>query len=202
MSTSQFEASMRKLKWEASKRAQRSGLIKSGPIERALELHIAGRYEEAVGTIHSIPESERPSAAWRVLGHAELGRGKFQKAIEAHRKAMELNEGDRSAQADDHVNLAAVFIGMNHYDDAWQAAERAKDLAPGSIMPWTPRIAILNRQGRREELRNAISELLSEHPNVLSHSVFRDHIENDVDFIGIKQLIDEMKVASREEKSR
>ena len=99
------EADMRKLKWEASKRAQRSGLIKAGPSERALELHIAGRYEEAVGLILSIPEQERTAFAWRVLGHAELGRGEFQNAIAAHSMARERNSGNLSAVADDEVNL-------------------------------------------------------------------------------------------------
>lgn len=186
---SQFDADMRKLNWEASKRAKRSGLIKEGVAERALELHIAGRYEEAIAAISRIPERDRTASEWRVLGHAELGCREFQKAIAAHLASMSANAGDPSAVSDDKVNLAAVFIAMNNYDAAWEAAEDARRLAPRSIMPWTPRIAILNRTGRHEELRRTLSELLAERPAILDDPVFRDHTENDVDFIGVKELI-------------
>ena len=87
---------------------------------------------------------------------------------------------------------------MNCYEEAWEAAERARQFAPESIMPWTPRIAILNRKGNRAELDRAISELLTERPNVLDDPVFRDHVENDVDFIGVKEIALELKSAAKE----
>ncbi len=42
--------------------------------------------------------------------------------VSAHRTAKELNDGDPSAAAHDEVNLAAVFIATNSYDEAWEAA--------------------------------------------------------------------------------
>lgn len=188
--TSQFEADMRKLNWDALRRAQRSGLIKGGPVEHALELHIAGRYEEAVNAISLIPEGERTASAWRVLGHAELGRHDFSKALAAHRKAL---ADHCSAASDDYVNIAAVYIAMENYIDAWEAAKQAHQLAPESIMPWTPTIAILNRTGKHEELRRVISDLLVARPDVLEHPVFLDHLESDFDFIGVKEIIAELK---------
>jgi tetratricopeptide (TPR) repeat protein len=192
--TSRLEAGIRKNTWEASKRAQRSGLIGPGLAEKALKHHIAGRYDDAVAIISSISPRERSAAAWRVLGHAELGRGNFQNAIAAHLSSAELNRASDAAVADDQVNIASVYIAMERYEEAWEAAELAKRLAPpGSMMPWTPRISILNRQGKRAELYRELADLLAERPDVLEDAVFRDHIDNDFDFIGVKEIVAEIK---------
>jgi len=200
---SKLEADIRKFRWEASKRAQLSGLIKTPQLERALELHIAGRYEDTIAEIERIPHPDRSAEAWRILGHAEHGLGNFEAALAAHRKARDLHARDASASADDasaddasaddEVNLAAVLISMKNYDAAWEATERALRLSPKNVMPWTPRIAILNHQERHDELRQLLRGLLAEKPEVLESPVLLNHLENDTDFIGVDEMIETLK---------
>ncbi|MGA7809766.1 hypothetical protein [Bradyrhizobium sp.] len=186
-----LETAFRKFSWETSRRASLSGLITEPLLEHALQLHIAGRYEEALAELAQIPEETRPSAAWRILGHAEHGRGNHEAAIVAHIKSRAMNEarGDPSSASDDEVNLAAVLISMRRYEDAWEATERARTLAPRNPASWLPRISILNRQERAAELERELRTLLREMPEFADSSRFRDHLENDTDFIGVADLI-------------
>jgi tetratricopeptide (TPR) repeat protein len=198
MPFSKLEADVRKFRWEASKRARRTGRIKAPQVKRALNLHVAGRYEDAIAVIESIPVSDRSAEAWRVLGHAEHGRGNFDMAVEAHRNSRRLHSDNASAAAEDEENLAAVFSSMRKYDAAWQATERAFRLSPHSLMAWIAKISILNRQQRRDELRTLLCELLAEKPDVLENSRFIDHLRNDTDFIGVNSLVQNMGYSQRE----
>jgi tetratricopeptide (TPR) repeat protein len=148
--------------------------------------------------IEGIPPSDRSAEAWRILGHAEHGRGNFEKAVEAHLHSRRLHADDDTAAAEDEENLAAVFSSMKHYDAAWQATERAFELSPGSLMAWIAKISILNRQQRRDELKPLLCDLFAEKPDVLENSMFVDHLENDTDFIGLGGLIANMKCSQRE----
>lgn len=188
-----LDSRMRRFAWDASRRAARSGRINGPMLEHALQLHIAGRYEDAITEIERIPEVERSAAAWRILGHAEHGRGNHDAAVAAHLKARHLHGEDREAASDDEVNLAAVFMSMKQYVEAWAATERARQLAPDSESPWLPRISILNRQGRSTDLELELRALLVERPDFVESARFRDHLENDTDFIGVGNMIARLK---------
>jgi tetratricopeptide (TPR) repeat protein len=191
MMSTKLETAFRKFSWETSRRASLSGLITEPLLEHALQLHIAGRYEEAIAELAQIPDEKRGSPAWRIVGHAEHGRGNHEIAIAAHMKSRAVNKakGDLSSVCDDEVNLAAVLISMRRYEDAWEATERARTVAPRNPASWLPRISILNRQGRAAELEKELRTLLREMPEFADSSRFRDHLENDTDFIGVADLI-------------
>ncbi|WLC16637.1 tetratricopeptide repeat protein [Bradyrhizobium diazoefficiens] len=184
------EAALRRFSWDLARRAERTREIKEPAVEAALSEHIAGRYESAIAAITAIPEAERKAGAWRVLGHAEHGRGEYDAALAAHLRSFRLHEeSDPEAASDDQVNMAAVFISMKRYDDAWAATEKAEQLAPDSPSPWLPRISLLNLQGRRNDLEDNLRKLISEQPDFVSSSRFRDHLEQDADFIGVSEMI-------------
>jgi tetratricopeptide (TPR) repeat protein len=192
-----LETAFRKFSWDSSRRAVASGEITGSELERALDLHVAGRYEDAIAEITRIPEEERSAAAWRVLGHAEHGRGNYDAAIAAHRNAQDIHrratDEVKLAASDDEVNLAAVFISMGRYEDAWAATQRARELAPKSPAPWLPRISTLNRQGRTADLERELRTLVAEMPEFIDSVRFRDHLANDTDFIGVADMIDSLR---------
>jgi tetratricopeptide (TPR) repeat protein len=185
-----LETASRKFFWEISRRALASGEITDPIHAHALQLHIAGRYEDAIAELTRIREAERSAAAWRVLGHAEHGRKNYEAAIAAHQKARGLRgQHEQLAASDDEVNLAAVLISMRRYDEAWAATETARELAPASPHPWIPRLSILNRQARSADLENELRTLITEMPDFVRSPIFRDHLENDADFIGVADII-------------
>jgi tetratricopeptide (TPR) repeat protein len=192
-----IEANARKFRWEASKRGRRTGRIQAQQLTRALGLHIEGQYEEAIAEIERIPTLERSAEAWRVLGHAEHGRGNFEAAVAAHSESCHLHAGDKLAAAEDQENLAAVFTSMKEYERAWEAADLAATLTPGRLMTWIAKISILNRQARREELQSLLRSLLLEKPEVVNDPIFRDHFENDTDFIGVAVMVEDLKRSER-----
>lgn len=187
------EAALRRFSWDLARRAERTREINEPAVEAALSEHIAGRYESAIAAISAIPEGERKAGAWRVLGHAEHGRGNYEAALAAHLKSFHLHGSDSAAASDDQVNMAAVFISMKRYDEAWAATERAEQLAPESASPWLPRISLLNRQERRNDLEHELRRLVSERPDFVNSSRFRDHLEQDADFIGVSDVIAQIR---------
>jgi tetratricopeptide (TPR) repeat protein len=192
MPISKIDANIRRFRWEASKRARRTGRISGAASKKALQLHIEGRYEEAIAEIEQIPLLERSAEAWRVLGLAEHGKGNFEAALAAHDKSFRLHGGDPAAAAEDQENIAAVFTTMNDYEEAWGAADRAAQLAPRRLMTWIAKISILNRQAKREQLQTILRQLLAENPHVLQDPFFNDHLNNDTDFIGVQKLINSL----------
>lgn len=187
------EAALRRFSWDLARRAKRTREINEPAVEAALSEHIAGRYESAIAAIAAIPEAERKAGAWRVLGHAEHGRGNYDAALAAHLKSFHLHGSDPEAASDDQVNMAAVFMSMKRYEDAWAATEMAEQLAPESPSPWLPRISLLNRQERRSELEKALRRLVSERLDFVVSSRFRDHLEQDTDFIGVSDMIAQIR---------
>lgn len=188
-----IEVALRRFSWGLARRAERTREIDEPTVKAALSEHIAGRYENAIAAIDAIPEAERKAGAWRVLGHAEHGLGNYDAAVAAHLKSFHLHESDPASASDDQVNIAAVFISMKRYDDAWVATERAEQLAPESPSPWLPRISLLNRQERRNELEHELRQLVSDWPEFVSSLRFRDHLDHDADFVGVSDMIAQIR---------
>ena len=73
------------------------------------------------------------------------------------------------------------------------AYERAFALKPDWLTAPLGIISVLNRQGRQTDLHQFLTELLAADTGVASNVVFLDHLENDTDFIGVKNIVERIK---------
>lgn len=190
---SKLEKVQRKIKWESNLRAQRSPDSISVELEESLKAQIAGDYEDSIKRIHSLDNWKAQASAWRLIGHAELGLGNAAKALVAHQTARELNEGKTKASAEDEVNIASAQAAMGNYSEALQSAKRALQLAPRMFAPWLTMIGVLNRQKNNDELDQLLEYLLKNVKDFKQNPILIDHLENDVDFIGIKNKLVEIE---------
>lgn len=193
MALPRHKTDLRKFCWEATKRPQISGRIKLSQLERALDLHIEGRYEDAISAVEKIPVSDRTAEAWRIIGHSQHGLDNLDAALEAHMRARDLHAHDVVAVAEDEINISAVFIAMKKYDDAWKASERARELSPESIMHLTPKISVLNHQKRHGALRSLLTKVAMMSPRIFDNPIMIDHLKNDLDFIGVSEMVEEIR---------
>ena len=185
-----LERMLNKGRWEASRRAQRShGVITEDYVD-ALNAHIEGDYAQAIRLTRLVPGWEEHPAAHRIIGLAEEGRGNAEAAVEAHMTARMLNLEHPAAQAGDEINLASALIALGDNDRALDAYMRAFSIDNKSLTAPIGIIAVLNRQGRHDELHRFLVDLMSADPQVAQNVVFKDHLSNDTDFIGVRDMVE------------
>lgn len=189
---SKLEKVQRKIKWESGLRVQRSPDSIGPELEGAFKAHAAGEYEEVIKQAQSLDNWEARADAWRLIGHAELGLGNASKALTAHKKAREINSGKAKNSAEDEINIASAHVALGEYDEALQSAERALGLAPRMFAPWMTIVGILNRQKQYARLNQLLEYLLENVKELTEHPIFIDHLENDTDFIGVKDRLMEI----------
>lgn len=186
MTISKLQKMQRKIEWDSGLRIQRSPDSVSSEMEKALQAHVAGEYEEVIDQVRSLENWEEKASAWRFIGHAELGLGNASQALSAHRKARELNDGKNKKSAEDEINIASAHAALKEYDKALRSAKRALQLAPRMFTPWMTIIGILNRQKQYDNLDQILKTLKENVKDLTQHPTFLDHLENDMDFIGVK----------------
>lgn len=182
-----------KVRWQASKLGYSTEVMSDELFAKALRLHLEGRNDEAIALLGSVPPGSRSARAWRILGHAELARGAPAVARECHETALQMNleAGHSELAKEDLVNLAAVHIDVGEFGAAWDAAERAHNLVPGAWTPHVVKISVLNNRGDRDALARYLDTLLQDRPELATDPDFRRHVESDLDFIGVADLIKE-----------
>lgn len=198
--TTKIENILNKGRWEASRRPQRSSGVITDEYQEALNAHIDGDFAQAIALVKLIPGWQQHPAAHRIIGLAEEGKGNAEAAIKAHMTARDLNSGHSEAQAGDEINLASAWVALGDTDSALDAYKRAFSLEPKWLAAPLGIISVLNRQGRRAELHHFLAELMTADPNVANNVVFLDHLKNDTDFIGVKELVDQIE-AEKEKNS-
>lgn len=185
-----IENMLNKGRWEASRRPQRSSGVITGEFTEALNAHISGDFAGAIQRAQSVPDWENHPAAHRIIGLAMEGLGEIDDAIEAHKTALALNEGYPERQAGDEINLASAYTARGENERALTAYERAFHLQPNWLAAPLGIISILNRGQRKAELFQFLTDVLSADSSIRENAVFLDHLENDTDFIGVKDMID------------
>jgi tetratricopeptide (TPR) repeat protein len=182
-----------KMRWQASKLGYSIEAVSDELLAEALQLHLQGCNDDAIALLGSVPPASRSARAWRILGHAELARGAPAAARECHEVALQMNLDARrnDLAAEDLVNLAAVHIDVGEFGEAWDAAEKAHDLVPEAWTPHVVKISVLNNRGDRDALARYLATLLQDRPELASDPDFRRHVEFDLDFIGIADLMKE-----------
>lgn len=191
--TTKIENMLNKGRWEASRRPQRSSGVITDEYQEALNAHIDGDFARAIALVQLVPGWNEHPAAHRIIGLAAEGKGDAEVAIKAHMTARELNSGHPEAQAGDEINLASAWVTLGDTDRALDAYERAFSLEPNWLAAPLGIISVLNRQDRRAELHQFLTELMTADPNVANNVVFLDHLKNDTDFIGVEELVNRIK---------
>jgi predicted O-linked N-acetylglucosamine transferase (SPINDLY family) len=94
------------------------------------EMHAAaGRPDEALSTLQRLSHLKPQDAAvWRRLGHAELGRGEWVRAVESYRRAIGIEPDCARA----HNNLGQALMRLESRAEAIASYRRAIQLEPGS----------------------------------------------------------------------
>jgi Flp pilus assembly protein TadD len=91
------------------------------------------------------------SAAWNVLGRAQLKSGMRKEAIESFEKATDANP--ESSYAQNNLGLALIYDGR--YEDAVDALEEATELTPVTGYMWNNLGMAYEHLDRLEEARDA-----------------------------------------------
>ena len=188
-----IENMLNKGRWEASRRPQRSSGVITDDYAEALNAHISGDFEQAIFRAQSVLGWKRSAAAHRIIGLAQEGAGNAEAAVAAHKSARKINKNQPEAQAGDEINLASAYVAFGDNESALAAYERAFALKPDWLTAPLGIISVLNRQGRQTDLHQFLTELLAADTGVASNVVFLDHLENDTDFIGVKNIVERIK---------
>jgi tetratricopeptide (TPR) repeat protein len=115
-------------------------LLDEGEVGKALELAKV-----------AVREQPKRSAAWNVLGRAQLRSGKRQDAIEAFDEAVELNP--KNAFARNNLGLALIYDGR--YEEAVDSLEAAVELQPVTAYMWNNLGMAYEQLDRLEDAREA-----------------------------------------------
>ncbi len=116
-----------------------------------------GRYDEAIVELKEVQELD-PGSNKMIVGGVYYGMMRqYDKAVEAHKSVLEMDEGFWRA----HWCLAKTYLDKETYDEALAELQKAEDLYKG----WQPQIEWLRgisyaRMGRREEAQQVLSDLL------------------------------------------
>jgi tetratricopeptide (TPR) repeat protein len=120
-----------------------------------------------------------PQDEWghMLLGNFYLNRQEYEKAIEAHRTAIELDP----AFSRPHNSMGYALRGLGRYEEAEQAFLRYIELIPGEPNPYDSYAELLMKMGRFEESIENFEKALSYNPNFTPSHV---GIGNDYMFLG------------------
>jgi tetratricopeptide (TPR) repeat protein len=178
---------LRRVKWKANKRSAASSTrLPEEVLERARNLHALGSYEEAIETILASPHWEDDPQGWRVVGLCALGLKRHSEARKAFEESIRLNTIEI---VKDEVNTAAVMLSETAYDEAEQAARRARNLAPQFPSPVVCLLSIYNRTKRYEDIYHLLQDVKTSTPEILADPDFLERVANDTDLIGISKII-------------
>jgi Flp pilus assembly protein TadD len=114
--------------------------IDHGELQRAVKLGEA-----------AVAKMPHRSAAWNVLGRAQLKSGMRKEAIESFEKATDANP--ESSYAQNNLGLALIYDGR--YEDAVDALEEATELTPVTGYMWNNLGMAYEHLDRLEEARDA-----------------------------------------------
>jgi hypothetical protein len=99
----------------------------------------------------AVRDQPKRSAAWNVLGRAQLRSGKRKDAIEAFEHAVDLNP--KNAFARNNLGLALIYDGR--YEDAVDSLEVAVELSPVTAYMWNNLGMAYEQLDRLDDAREA-----------------------------------------------
>jgi tetratricopeptide (TPR) repeat protein len=182
-----LSGAMRRVLWNANKRTlEPSPRLEEKFLDRVRELHAHGAYEDGIEVITGASSWEADSQAWRLIGLCALGLRRYPEAHTAFAEAIRLNTLE---VAKDEINNATALLNETAYDEAEQAAERARVLAPAYVSPIVCLLSIYNRTRRHDDITRLISAVKVTQPELLSDPDFLERLANDTDLIGISTIV-------------
>jgi tetratricopeptide (TPR) repeat protein len=179
---------VRRMGWERNKRTLGApARVDEISLKKARDLHAAGKYEEALAFLSGIKSCGEDSRCLRVAGLCHLGLNHAQEAIQIFSLSRELS---RIELAWDEMNLCVALLTAKHFEEAIDAARRAVDLAPNEVGAHINMIAALQRAKDHAGLERYLIELRENFPDMIEDPLFKDRLERDPDFIGVKQRLE------------
>jgi tetratricopeptide (TPR) repeat protein len=189
--TIDIDGALRRVNWQANKRTLMAAhRVHPDQLARAQALHGKGAYEACVRCITSSEHWESDPRAWRLVGLSRLGLRNHAGARQAFERARFLNGLE---VAKDEVNIATAHISAHAYEEALEAARRARAIAPFLASAHICILAIYNRTGRHDELVSTIADLLTNNRDILHDPDFLERLANDTDLIGVRETVTRLK---------
>ena len=109
---------------------------------------------------HSFSAPGGSPEAWSNLAVIQAESGELEKAVEACKKALEVDEQYASA----HNNLGLILQGLGKHKEAIAHFRRARDLAPELPATYLNLARALLREGEETEARAVLKALLKNQP--------------------------------------
>ena len=189
--TIDIEGVLRRVNWEANKRTLMAAhRVSPDQLAKAQVLHANGAYEECARSITGCRNWESDPRAWRLVGLSRLGLSDPAGARQAFEQARFLNGIE---VAKDEVNVATALISAHAYEEALNAARRARTIAPFLVSPHICILSIYNRTGRREDVARTIADLMANNRVVIDDPDFLERVTNDTDLIGVGEIVTKLK---------
>jgi tetratricopeptide (TPR) repeat protein len=123
--------------------------------ERGENAQAAELAEQAVATVEAFPD------AWLTLGNSYVGLGRYQEAVTAYRRALEL----RADHAAAYTNLAAAMFFLGDAQGAVEASEQGLALDADQPAGWYNRIHFLAGAGRPLDAQQALQVAIARYPD-------------------------------------
>jgi superkiller protein 3 len=121
-------------------------------LNKAETLAYLERYDEAESILNDVLASEPESfGAWSVKGLLETRRGRYDDAMTAYSKSIQLEP----LHADTYAGLALLLLALDDAQHACQVVERAVTLDPYDARWWHVKAQALRAAGRAEEANAA-----------------------------------------------
>lgn len=189
-----LELTMRRMGWERNKKTLSvPPRVDDDSLERARNLHLEGKYEEALIFLSGIKNCVEDARCLRIAGLSHLGLGHVDEAVDLFSLSRETT---RVELARDEVNLCMALLTGSRFIEAIAAAKRAVELAPTEVGPHINLVSALRRANDEVALENYIRTLSDEFPDVVSSPLFRERLDKDPDFVGLKHRL---QIADRSE---
>jgi eukaryotic-like serine/threonine-protein kinase len=115
---------------------------------------------------HALAHRPDYARAWARLGTADKELGRYDSALAALRKAIDLDPG----RADYWTRLGVFFESFEEYEEAMNAYRKATALRPGDRMAWNNLCAALLRAGRAGEAAETCRRSLAIEPRASAQS--------------------------------
>jgi tetratricopeptide (TPR) repeat protein len=143
---------------------------KLGAFDQVRKLLDDGKTEEGLALAEETAERyPKRSAAWNVLGRAQLKSGKRKSAIESFEKAIELNPKNGYARN----NLGLALIYDKRYEDAVDALEEAVECEPVTAFMWNNLGMAYEQLDRLDDARDAYSKAIEMKSDLATASLAR-----------------------------
>ncbi len=126
----------------------------------ALEHYTEHRYNDAIGLLKNVPNSENNSNILFYVGNCYLYQNKFDEAIKAYDKAIEINP-----QISETWNNKGIALHeLNRSDEAMKAYDKAIEINPNNSDAWYNKGLVLYKLNKQYEAMKAYDKVIEIDP--------------------------------------